>query len=110
MVIRCKSPDWTSYIVGHGQDVNLFAERIAGSGPIPGLPRMDPNRVVRACLVSHHLSSSGSFWKKVHATQSIEVIKDLPLVSGEGWKITSRITGVVENSQFHVEPYQVPSV
>lgn len=31
---------------GDGQDVNLFAERVKGR-PIPGLPPMDPNRVVR---------------------------------------------------------------
>jgi len=62
---------------GDGQDVNLFAERVKGR-PIPGLPPMNPNRVV-------------------HATQSIEVIKDIPLVSGPGWKFTTRYTGINEN-------------
>lgn len=32
---------------GADTDVNLFSERIRG-GPVPGLPRMDPNRVVRS--------------------------------------------------------------
>ncbi|KIL66063.1 hypothetical protein M378DRAFT_161290 [Amanita muscaria Koide BX008] len=59
------------------QDVNNFAERMK-SGPVPGLPKFDPNRVV-------------------HGTQSIEVLKDLPLVSGQGWKWKTRVTGVVEN-------------
>jgi len=62
---------------GDGQDVNLFKERVKGR-PVPGLPAMDPNRVV-------------------HATQSIEVLKELPLVSGDGWKWTSRYVGVNEN-------------
>jgi len=35
---------------------------------------------------------------QVHATQSIEILKDLPLVSGPGWKWTTRYTGVNENS------------
>lgn len=38
----------------------------------------------------------------MHATQSIEVIKPLPLVSGEGWTWKTRYTGVVENSAFSV--------
>ncbi|EFI27517.1 peroxisomal dehydratase [Coprinopsis cinerea okayama7 len=62
---------------GDGQDVNNFAEAVKGR-PIPGLPKLDPNRVV-------------------HATQSIEIVKQLPTVSGPGWKWTGRYTGVVEN-------------
>jgi peroxisomal enoyl-CoA hydratase 2 len=46
--------------------------------PVEGLPNFDPNRVV-------------------HATQSIEILKPLPTVSGDGWKMTKRITGVSEN-------------
>jgi len=62
-----------------GEDVNLFAERLGAGGSLaPGLPKLDPNRVV-------------------HATQSIEILKDLPFVSGPGWKWKSRYTGVVEN-------------
>jgi len=58
-------------------DVNLFSERMKVRS-VPGLPPLNPNRVV-------------------HATQSIEIIKPLPLVSGEGWTWKSRYTGVVEN-------------
>jgi len=57
--------------------VNLFSEKVKGR-PVPGLPPLDPNRVV-------------------HATQSIEILKELPHVSGPGWKWTTRYTGVVEN-------------
>ena len=63
---------------GADNDLNLFSERVK-SGPISGLPKLDPNRVV-------------------HATQSIEVLKPLPLVSGDGWVWRSRYTGVQENS------------
>jgi len=62
---------------GADSDVNLFSQRIK-SRPVPGVPPMNPNRVV-------------------HATQSIEIIKPLPLVSGDGWKYKSRFTGVSEN-------------
>ncbi|KAJ7092847.1 peroxisomal dehydratase [Mycena belliarum] len=62
---------------GDSQELNLFAERM-GSQPVPSMPRMDPNR-------------------GVHATQSIQVLKDLPLVSGPGWTWTTKYTGVAEN-------------
>lgn len=62
---------------GDGQDVNSFSERLKRE-PVPGLPNLDPNRVI-------------------HASQSIEILKDLPTASGPGWKWTSRYTGVVEN-------------
>ncbi|VDB96734.1 unnamed protein product [Peniophora sp. CBMAI 1063] len=61
-----------------GQDVNLFADAIKGRVGPPGLPKFDPNRVV-------------------HATQTIEVLKPLPLVSGEGWKIAQKLSGIQEN-------------
>jgi acyl dehydratase len=63
---------------GTDHDVNLFADRMMKGDPVEGLPNFDPNRVV-------------------HATQSIEILKPLPLVSGEGWKMKKRITGVSEN-------------
>ncbi|KAI5825952.1 hypothetical protein K523DRAFT_282046 [Schizophyllum commune Tattone D] len=62
---------------GAGSDVNLFADRITGK-PVPGLPTLDPNRVV-------------------HGSQSIEILKPLPLESGPGWKWTSRYVAVAEN-------------
>jgi hypothetical protein len=36
---------------------------------------------------------------KVHGSQSIEILKDLPLASGDGWTWTTKYTGVVENSE-----------
>ncbi|KAF8888845.1 peroxisomal dehydratase [Infundibulicybe gibba] len=62
---------------GDDQDVNLFAERVKGR-PIPGMPPLDPNRMV-------------------HGTQSIEILKELPLVSGPGWTWKTRYTGISEN-------------
>jgi peroxisomal enoyl-CoA hydratase 2 len=62
---------------GDDQDTNVFVER-AKSTPLPGLPQGDPNRTV-------------------HASQSIEILKPLPLVSGPGWKLKTRCTGVSEN-------------
>ncbi|KAF9034660.1 hypothetical protein BDZ89DRAFT_1130577 [Hymenopellis radicata] len=61
-----------------GQDVNLFKERASGIGGVPGMPKLDPNRML-------------------HGSQSIEILKKLPLVSGPGWKWKSRYTGVSEN-------------
>jgi hypothetical protein len=43
---------------------------------------------------------STGFVYQVHATQSIEILKDLPAVSGPGWKFKTRYTGVVENSAY----------
>ncbi|PBK63755.1 peroxisomal dehydratase [Armillaria solidipes] len=63
---------------GAEQDVNLFASRAKGSVQVPGIPSMDPN-------------------KMLHGSQSVEVSKKLPLVSGPGWKWTSRYTGISEN-------------
>ncbi|KAH7907811.1 HotDog domain-containing protein [Hygrophoropsis aurantiaca] len=62
---------------GDDTDVSLFASKIAGRA-IPGLPKLKANRVV-------------------HATQSIEILKDLPVASGSGWKLSGRIVGVHEN-------------
>ncbi|KAJ7914428.1 peroxisomal dehydratase [Mycena leptocephala] len=61
---------------GDSQELNLFAARMGQ--PIPGMPRTDPN-------------------KAVHGSQSIEILKDLPFVSGPGWTLTTKYTGVVEN-------------
>ncbi|KAG9226679.1 hypothetical protein CCMSSC00406_0006096 [Pleurotus cornucopiae] len=63
---------------GDSQELNLFAERVNGAQPLPGLPPLDPNRMV-------------------HATQHIEILKPLPLVSGPGWKLKGRYTGITEN-------------
>ncbi|KZV75039.1 peroxisomal dehydratase [Peniophora sp. CONT] len=61
-----------------GQDVNLFADAIKGRVGPAGFPKFDPNRVI-------------------HATQTIEVLKPLPLVSGAGWKMTQKLSGIQEN-------------
>ncbi|KAI5119461.1 hypothetical protein M0805_007195 [Coniferiporia weirii] len=62
---------------GESEDVNLFSERVQERA-VPGLPKFNPNRVV-------------------HGSQTIEVLKPLPLVSGPGWKVKKRIVGVHEN-------------
>lgn len=49
--------------------------------PIPGLPEFDLDRVV-------------------HGSQSIEVVRPLPVRSGDGWRLKRRIIGVHENSEF----------
>ncbi|EMD36906.1 hypothetical protein CERSUDRAFT_114818 [Gelatoporia subvermispora B] len=64
---------------GVDQDVVNFGERLRGdTRAAPGLPKFDPNRVV-------------------HGTQSLEILKPLPAVSGPGWKMKKRIVGVSEN-------------
>lgn len=62
---------------GEDTDVSLFASKHSKE-IIPGLPKLDPKRVV-------------------HATQSIEVLRDLPQESGPGWRLSDRIVGVHEN-------------
>ncbi|KAL4245886.1 hypothetical protein ABKN59_009193 [Abortiporus biennis] len=60
------------------QDLNDFKARIGGGTRAPGLPKFDPNR-------------------GVHATQSIQVIKPIPAVSGDGWKLKRKIVAISEN-------------
>ncbi|KAK7042573.1 putative enoyl-CoA hydratase 2 [Favolaschia claudopus] len=59
---------------GDSQELNLFAERMGK--PPPGMPKSNV---------------------AVHGSQSIEILKDLPLTSGPGWTITTKYTGVTEN-------------
>jgi hypothetical protein len=66
-------------VTGADQDVVDFADRVGGSNTIEGLPTFDPRRVV-------------------HASQTIEVLKPLPLVSGPGWKLKKRLASIRENS------------
>ncbi|TFY57358.1 hypothetical protein EVJ58_g7072 [Rhodofomes roseus] len=63
---------------GTTQDVVDFRQLMAGGKLTPGLPKLNPDRVV-------------------HASQSIEILKPLPAVSGPGWKLKKRNTGVTEN-------------
>ncbi|KAI0252068.1 peroxisomal dehydratase [Lactifluus subvellereus] len=66
------------FLKGADQDVMNFAERVRGSNTIKGLPTFDPRRVV-------------------HASQTIEILKPLPLVSGPGWKLKKRLASIREN-------------
>jgi len=85
------------FLKGAGQDVVNFGERVAGSNNIKGLPAFDPNRIV-------------------HASQTIEILKPLPLVSGPGWKLKNRLAAIRENksgviieSEFLlVDPHDTP--
>ena len=61
---------------------------------------MDPRRVVS--VYSFSVIALRHDLQKVHGTQSIEILKDLPPVSGKGWTLTRRISGVNENSTFLV--------
>ncbi|KAF8655017.1 hypothetical protein AX16_003287 [Volvariella volvacea WC 439] len=63
---------------GDSQEYNVFADYVKGGPVVPGLPKFDPNRIV-------------------HATQSIEILKDIPKASGPGWKLKTRYSGVQEN-------------
>ncbi|KAI9453068.1 peroxisomal dehydratase [Russula earlei] len=71
-------PDSSTPFTGADQDVINFAERVGGNNTIKGLPKFDPSRIV-------------------HASQTIEVLKPLPLVSGPGWKLKKRLTSIGEN-------------
>jgi len=62
---------------GDDNDVTLFAQKLKVDS-IPGLPKLSTGRLV-------------------HASQSIEILKEIPPVSGKGWKLTGKITGVHEN-------------
>ncbi|KAF7343269.1 putative enoyl-CoA hydratase 2 [Mycena venus] len=80
---------------GDSQEVNLFTAKMGK--PVPGMPKVDLN-------------------KMVHGSQSIQILKDLPLVSGPGWTWKTKYTGVVENKSgiiltaenLLVDPKQVP--
>ncbi|TBU57564.1 peroxisomal dehydratase [Dichomitus squalens] len=63
---------------GTSQDVVNFRQLMTGGKRAPGLPKFDPNR-------------------GVHGSQSIEILKPLPAVSGPGWKVKKRVVGVSEN-------------
>jgi acyl dehydratase len=62
---------------GDSQELNLFAERMRGD-KLPGMPPANLNR-------------------SVHGSQSIEILKPLPLTSGPGWKWKTRYVGISEN-------------
>lgn len=66
------------FLKGDSPDVNLFAETINISGPTPGLPDMDPNRIV-------------------HGEQKIEILNQLP-TSGE-FELRSKLNGVYDKGK-----------
>ncbi len=57
-----------------------FGETGGSSVTVPGLPKFDVRRLV-------------------HGSQTITVLKPLPLIGGDGWKLKRRICGVHENSE-----------
>ncbi|PKY43305.1 Thioesterase/thiol ester dehydrase-isomerase [Rhizophagus irregularis] len=66
------------FLKGDSPDVNLFAETINISGPTPGLPDMDPNRIV-------------------HGEQKIAILNQLP-TSGE-FELRSKLSGVYDKGK-----------
>ncbi|KAI0258605.1 peroxisomal dehydratase [Gloeopeniophorella convolvens] len=68
----------TLFLKGDDQDINNFSRVVSKSNTIEGLPTFDPRRVV-------------------HASQTIEILKPLPLVSGPGWKLKKRLAAIREN-------------
>ncbi|KAG9034009.1 hypothetical protein FRB95_013984 [Tulasnella sp. JGI-2019a] len=67
------------YFKGTSHDVVDFVKLSAGGKDVPpGLPKFDPNRVV-------------------HGQQSLETYKQIPVDSGEGWKLKRKVIGVHEN-------------
>jgi hypothetical protein len=60
-----------------------FAEHVEGSNTIKGLPTFDLRRMV-------------------DASQTIEILKPLPLVSGPGWKLKKRLASIPENSAYRL--------
>ncbi|PWN49382.1 hypothetical protein IE53DRAFT_388397 [Violaceomyces palustris] len=60
---------------GEGQDTTVFSDMVGSRSALPGFPRLDPNTIV-------------------HGEQSIQILKPIPLVSGQGWKLKKRVCGV----------------
>ena len=78
---------------GTSQDITVFSEMIGSRQSVPGFPSLHPNTIV-------------------HGEQSIEILHDIPSVSGEGWKLKKRVVAVhdkptgliVENEQRLLSP------
>jgi len=62
---------------GDDQDISLFADKARGEA-LPGLPKLNYKRVV-------------------HAMMSIEVLKNIPVASGPGWRLSKMVVGIHEN-------------
>jgi len=65
---------------GDNPSIANFAAAREGSSPTPGLPVLDPKKLV-------------------HAEQSIEILGDLPKESGEGWTIQKKLVGIKETGK-----------
>ncbi|KAI0039632.1 peroxisomal dehydratase [Auriscalpium vulgare] len=63
---------------GDDTDVNTFSDRVKDRAGPEDFPVFDPNRIV-------------------HGTQTIEILKPIPTVSGPGWKLKKRISSIQEN-------------
>jgi acyl dehydratase len=62
---------------GADDDVSVFADKVR-TDSIPGLPKLEARQIV-------------------HASQSIEIFKEIPPVSGKGWKLIGKVSGIHEN-------------
>lgn len=91
----------TIHTLGTSQDVVNFRQLMTGGKAASGLPKFDPNRGVRVRRMTRlgmQASVTDSSAAQVHGSQSIEILKPLPAVSGDGWKLKKRIVAVSENS------------
>ncbi|KAI0260062.1 peroxisomal dehydratase [Gloeopeniophorella convolvens] len=66
------------FLKGADEEVVEFTERLKLTNYIDGLPYFDPQHLL-------------------HASESIEILKPLPLVSGPGWLFKKRIVAIREN-------------
>jgi acyl dehydratase len=65
---------------GDHTDINNFNDMKDGGGKTPGLPPLNPERLV-------------------HAEQSIHILKPIPAVSGPGWKLTRKCVGAKDTGK-----------
>lgn len=65
---------------GDNPSVANFAAAREGSSPTPGLPVLDPKKLV-------------------HAEQSIEILGELPNESGTGWTLQKKLVGIKETGK-----------
>ncbi|KAL8287490.1 hypothetical protein RQP46_003348 [Phenoliferia psychrophenolica] len=72
---------------GSSQDVTNFASSKDAGGKTPGLPELNPEKLV-------------------HAEQSITILKTIPSVSGPGWKLKKQCVGIkdVDGAEELVSP------
>ncbi|KAH7910910.1 MaoC like domain-containing protein [Hygrophoropsis aurantiaca] len=63
---------------GNSQELNSYIDLKNQTEQPSGFPALDIQRIV-------------------HGSQSIEILKDLPEVSGDGWKLKSKISAIHEN-------------